>query len=252
MPDGVWTRENWPYGGNSPAAQNWDVYVFPPRMRPLNPYFSSSVTWDRNDPNMDIPPFVSNLPDTFKCPSDFQPATPGAFDSNLDQLEADTPAPLWRVAGTSYAISWYWPYYYNDIGVTRNRAEEGKTDKNYNTRGKWVNILGGSVSIPSLGAKMLGRDPQGGWESKFILFYEGPLNVALEGARPRGPDGKPLPRTYPKNLRGTHKQLDRHVAVMLDGHAVYGNFDTRFVDGPGWTNWPNKPWKDDWAPYNDY
>jgi hypothetical protein len=30
-------------------------------------------------------------------------------------------------------------------------------------------------------------------------------------------------------------------------------FDTRFVDGPGWTIWPSRPWDDSgvWSPFQD-
>jgi hypothetical protein len=27
--------------------------------------------------------------------------------------------------------------------------------------------------------------------------------------------------------------------------------DTRFIDGPGWTIWPPRPWTDFWTQYND-
>jgi hypothetical protein len=53
-------------------------------------------------------------------------------------------------------------------------------------------------------------------------------------------------------ITGWHKQENFHGASFFDGHAVYRYFDTRYVDGPGWTTWPNKPWTGTrWEPYDD-
>lgn len=70
----------------------------------------------------------------------------------------------------------------------------------------------------------------------------------MNNARPRG-------ATNPLAARNTglgwHKKRDFHAAGFLDGSARYQRFDTRFIGGPGWTTWPNKPWLDAWAQYND-
>jgi prepilin-type N-terminal cleavage/methylation domain-containing protein len=252
MPEKEWVDENWFYDENPPTNVRFDIYVLEPRYRPMNPYFSTSVTWDRShvEARVDPTPFVENLPDTFKCPSDNTAYVPDVANKN-NEVEPDVAVPTWRVWGTSYPINWYWPYYYSDPWGTQKSAEEGKRSE-YRGSGKWLRILGGAWSIPGLGSRMLGRNTVGGWESKFILFYENRLNLALEGARPRKKDGTPLLPDKAKNVIGWHRQLDRHAALMLDGHANYATMDTRFVDGPGWTNWPNRPWKDDWAEFNDY
>ncbi len=250
MPDYDWTVENWfyPPPPRDPATEKMDIYVVEPQHRPMNPYFSSSVTWNRRSAknSEDPTPFVENLPDTFICPSDSTSKVPDAQRPE-EESEAEVVIPTWRTFGTSFAINWYWPYYYND-SITGKKAEEGKHNKNYNTRQKWINILGGSRTVQSLGPKLLGRDPTGGWESKFILFYENRANEALAAARPRGLQNN---RLFPKQMVGWHKQRNRHSVLMLDGHAAYLTMDTRYVDGPGWTNWPNRPWKDDWEPFND-
>ena len=55
----------------------------------------------------------------------------------------------------------------------------------------------------------------------------------------------------PKLLRGWHRQLNLHAAGFLDGSARYSYYDTRYVDGPGWTTWPKRPWTYGWEEYND-
>jgi type II secretory pathway pseudopilin PulG len=255
LPVKEWTEANWPYGNNpgppSDGSYLSDVYIVEPLARPMNPYLSSSVTWNRThrSEKTDPTPYEENLPDSFKCPSDSTCKVPdvGAEDP---ATEPDLVIPTWRTWGTSYPINWYWIYYYNDASKTGKRAEEGSRPPYSGMNGQ-IRILGGQRGYASLGPRMLGRDPAGGWESKFVLFYENRMNEASEGARPRNRDGTPILREA-KNLMGWHRQLDRHSALMLDGHAVYQKFDTRFVDGPGWTTWPNRPWKDGWAEFSDY
>lgn len=253
LPEAEWTDQNWPYDDQpAPSSQTGlaDTYVVEPVARPMNPYFSSSVTWNRTDrySRNDPTPYEENLPGTFKCPSDSTAKVPGVGVPDKE-TEPDLVVPTWRCWGTSYAINWYWLYYYND-DRTGNRAEEGSRPPYSGLNGQ-IRILGGDIRYPSLGPRMLGRDAAGGWESKFILFYENRMNEASEGARPRKKDGSPI-LAEAKNLVGWHRQLDRHAALMLDGHATYQKFDTRFIDGPGWTTWPNRPWKDKWAEYSDY
>ncbi len=57
--------------------------------------------------------------------------------------------------------------------------------------------------------------------------------------------------SIPKAFKGWHRKLNMHVAAFLDGSARYQYYDTRYVDGPGWTTWPNRPWPGAWAVYND-
>ena len=60
----------------------------------------------------------------------------------------------------------------------------------------------------------------------------------MEAAVPRG-----APRDQdPRIVRGWHRQENYHGAAFYDGHAEYRYFDTAYVDGPGWTTWPNRPW----------
>ena len=40
---------------------------------------------------------------------------------------------------------------------------------------------------------------------------------------------------------------------FADGSARHQHFDARYIDGPGWTLWPNRPWDETpWEPYQDY
>jgi prepilin-type N-terminal cleavage/methylation domain-containing protein len=253
MPIKEWTEQNWPYEKSfNPALAPADTYVVEPADRPMNPYFSTSVTWNRTNPSerVDPTPFEENLLDTFKCPSDSTCAVPDVGRADR-ATEPDLAVPTWRTWGSSYPINWYWLYYYNDRRTGR-KAEEGTRPPYSGSFSGTIAILGAHHLHQGLGARMLNRPATGGWESRFILFYENRMNEASEGARPRKQDGTPLLPNEAKNLIGWHRQLDRHSALMLDGHAVHQRFDTRFVDGPGWTTWPNRPWKDDWAEYNDY
>jgi prepilin-type N-terminal cleavage/methylation domain-containing protein len=251
MPEREYVEQNWiPTGGiNANAVINSDVFKVQPRYRPMNPYISSSVSWNRTRPSLtlDPTPFDTTLPGVFKCPSDSTPFVPvvGVADR---EGEAEIGIPTWKIWGTSYPINWYWAYYYNDTDSSGsgNSAEQGKIEP---WSGDLVAILGGRNGVPGLGSKMLRRNAAGGWESRFILFYENRMNEALESARPRTANGEPLLKEK-KNLRGWHRQVDYHQALFLDGHAKYGKYDTRFIDGVGWTTWPNRPFLDDWAQYN--
>jgi len=78
MPDK--DRQDGTNAGFSPRdlPMSSDVYVYAPRIRPMNPYLSPSVSWD--DParengvvRIDKP---MDLPGNFKCPSDSSPWVP--------------------------------------------------------------------------------------------------------------------------------------------------------------------------------
>ena len=52
-------------------------------------------------------------------------------------------------------------------------------------------------------------------------------------------------------MMGWHKQENMHAASFLDGHAEYRQFDTRYIDGPGWSVWPNRPWSAYWKEFEN-
>ena len=81
-----------------------------------------------------------------------------------------------------------------------------------------------------------------GGAAEWILFFENQMNCAIEAARPRGYD----PSQTPRSFMGWHRQQDYHVAGFFDGHAAYRHHDTRYIDGRGWTTWPNRPWLEHW------
>jgi prepilin-type N-terminal cleavage/methylation domain-containing protein len=255
MPVKEYIDDNWPFNPNW-APTNFDVTKVPPKYRPMNPYFASDVSWNRNKSAIknDPTPFEENLPGFFRCPSDNTCAVPGVGVADT-ATEADTGFATWQFWGTSYPINWYWGYYYNDPRPgTGFKAEEGRLEP---YSGNWISIIGGATSgsgakrapVRSLGPRMLGRDTSGGWEGRWIFFYENRFNEAMEGARPKKPDGGALVKEG-KQLIGWHKQFNYHAGLFYDGHGAYKKFDTRFIDGTGWTYWPNRPWLDDWAPYS--
>lgn len=216
-----------------------DIYKIRPKDRPLNRYISSSVSWDdplRVFPRTDRSNRKMDLPAFFKCPSDKTVAVPLAGAPNTE-IEGNTIFQTWAYWGTSYASNWYWPYYY-ERAAPGNSGEYG---------GDFGRIVAGRGNPPlrSLGRELM-KSRSGRFASEFIIFYENRLNYALEGARPRG-----FSSSSAKQLTGWHGQLNYHVAGFLDGSARYQRMDTRYVDGPGWTIWPARPWTDFWVPYND-
>lgn len=224
-----------------------DTYMIRPKDRPLNAYLLPGVSWDhaeRVHPNPMRIAIPMELPELFKCPSDKTPDVPLA-QANNPPKEYDTPFPTWEYWGTSYASNWYWPYYYWD-SVTGKGTTKGK-DPPYNKN--FVFIIAGKNdgTLPGLQRDML-KDKGGRWASEFILLYENQMNYAMANARPRGITSG----LSQYSQMGWHNKRDYFVAGFLDGHAAYRKFDTRYVDGVGWTTWPNRPWVDDWAPYNDY
>ncbi len=239
-------------GSPNPIAGSTDIIKLKPKHRPLNRYISSDVTWD--NPSRYTEPgryqIRSTLPEFFKCPSDTSAAVPlaGASNSNLD---ADTLQQTWYFWGTSYAVNWYWPYYYVGDGSNFLLGDPpGGTTGVYGT-GSWNNrfllALGGNMKkgIPGLGSTII-ENRMRHHSSEFIIFYENRLNYALEGALPRGANNSDA-----KRIVGWHRQLNQHVAGFLDGSARYAPMDTRYTDGPGWSIWPDRPWGGEWAPYND-
>lgn len=174
------------------------------------------------------------LPSYFKCPSDSSMEVPGVGGPD-PAYGVDSPFSSWEFWGSSYPTNWYWPYYYS-------QAPPGNQSP-YN--GNFLTIVGGSSNVPGLGKHML-KDKGGRWASRFLVFYENRLNYAIEGASLRGA-GEPAKTV----LRGWHKQVGRYTVAFRDGSARYMEIDTRYVNGPGWTTWPNHPWEGYWEPYDE-
>lgn len=223
-----------------------DVSMYTPKERPLNGYIFPDVSFDDNKrvgsaAARTTSPMV--LPAVFKCPSDTTCVLPD-YGANNPPIDSDTPFPCWKYWGTSYTSNWYWPYYYE-------QAPPGNQPP-YSTSGlQAILILGGSVSSPkceSLG-RVIMAPKSGRFSSEFILFEEEALDYALGNAYPRGYTGSGT--VSEKSIMGWHKKQDQHVAGFMDGSARYRKFDARYVDGPGWTVWPNRPWEGNWAQYND-
>lgn len=207
---------------------NSDVWRLPPRFRPMNKYLFPGVSFDSADRDtvtarLAIP---MNLPGVFKCPSDRSPWVPGLGSAN-PEVEADTVFPAWEYWGTSYPSNWYWSNYYQ-------LAPEPPP---YNSAANALGLYLVSQGIRGIGNKMM-QKTAGGWESRFITFYESQFNYAMENAKPPGfPNSELTPNYY-----GWHKQLNYHTATYRDGHSDYRLRDTRYTEGPGWTTWPNRPW----------
>lgn len=232
---GDWAATGLP--GPDPLTYNTDVYLIPPKDRPMNRYFAPEVSWDRaRDYRTQRPPNKrpADIPGWFRCPSDSSAAVPLAGSGANNSIEFKTPYTTWEYWGTSYASNWYWPYYYTLSGEPGVTTSFG------------VAIGGYEPNQKGLGSEVMKGQLSGRWAAEFILFYENRLNYALEGARPRG-----YPNNRNKSFPGWHGETDLHEAVFLDGHAAYRRFDTRYVDGPGWTIWPARPWIGLWKQYQD-
>lgn len=243
--------------GTGLPAGEWgigcDIYQVPARARPLNKYFSPTVSWDNPNraPGAGSTSRVqirATVPGWFKCPSDSSINVPIVSRAN-PPVQPDQPYSTWDFWGTSYPINWYWPYYYYNVPPGNQTPYAGGN--------QFANIIGFRANPPpygggirGLGREML-KDKGGRWASEFIVFYENQMNYALEGARPPRYSGAPW-ASQRKNLVGWHKGPSQHSAAFLDGSARFQKFDTRFVFGAGWTIWPNKPWQGNvWNAYND-
>lgn len=209
-----------------------DVYKIDPVDRPMNKYLDADVTWgDKRRLHGlgtgDRLKFPMDLPEYFICPSDCTAGVPMIGPSGDNpMLDSDTPYMTWQWWGNSYPINWYWANYYI-------KSEHGIGDFEALT-----NRNGAAKALIN------SKDERGAAE--FIMLYENQMNYAMEAAYPRGYRAQD-----PKHVRGWHKQDNYHAAGFLDGHASYQYFDTRYIDGVGWTTWPNKPWRGRWADYMD-
>jgi prepilin-type N-terminal cleavage/methylation domain-containing protein len=235
--------------GGVTAASDLDVYWLQPKKRPLNKYLSSSITWDcEPNPNLNqsrvdsgLPP--SETPGFLQCPSDDSPWIPLVGNVNPPP-EFNTPWSCWAYNGSSYAINWYWPYYYT-------KAPPGGSGR-YTA---FANVVGigwyGTPPVRDLGDVIM-KDKSGRMASEFVMFEEGMLNYVLENAKPPGwPAGQRPWRGTPKQAVGWHRKFSKHAASYFDGHADHKTMDTRYVFGTGWTMWPNKPWGGEFEQYND-
>ena len=243
MPDKDQTTATAVFASQGYTPIGADTYRIPPRFRALNKYIAPTVSWDNanRDRNVDRQRIPADIPGFFQCPSDAAPWLPDISGGNPDYYDLETGQSLWEWWGTSYPVNWYWPYYYR-------QAPPGNAPP-YTGGNPYLRILGGIEGVPSLGSEMLKSNLAGGWESQFVLFSEGLFNLALQAASARGaanPAGE-----QPRLIPGWHKQLNYHAAVYLDGHADYRQRDTRYIDGDGWTTWPNRPWGGNWAQYQD-
>ncbi len=224
------------------GPQGADVSKVRPRDRALNPYISATVSWDRDPEDRYKRP--ADIPGFFKCPSDSSAAIPTADEANID-VDGRTPYKTWEYWGNSYAINWYWPYYYRKV------PPGDAMPYNDPRRRHHLTILGAYKSPAGLGRRMIADKIHGRWASEFVIIMENRLNYAIEGAVPPGADPEDTgDGSKPKNLIGWHREWDRHVAGFLDGSGRYQKFDTRYVFGTGWTFWPMKPWDGYWAQYN--
>ena len=240
------------WGGDVPSARRaeWDdtqgmnpvnaadVYVYPPDRRPMNKYLDPELSWSnplRVRGNRERYRIATQMPDYFKCPSDKSASVPMAGSTD-PPYDADTPYQTWYFWGNSYPINWYWGYFYA-----------------YALGGSIIDFIAGTRQPrykPGKGRELL-QSKQSQGAAEFILFYENQFNFAMEGARPRGFSNTSEQRA---NYRGWHQQENYHAAAFFDGHADYRYFDTRYIDGPGWTTWPNRSeWEkyDYWSPYID-
>ncbi len=219
--------------GLNPVQYMTDVYQIPEIDRPMNRYFDADVSWcvlERQGRQTVLRrqlPMV--LPDYFKCPSDRTAAVPNAGSAD-DPYDAETSITTWEFWGTSYPINWYWAYYYTE---TIPRGLLGN-----------ANGAGTIGVLDSVGKKMVNSKVNKG-AAEWIVFYENHMNWAMEAAEPRGAN----PDQNARAVVGWHKQENNHAAGFFDGHASYRYYDTTYVDGPGWTTWPSRPWEDPWKQY---
>lgn len=225
-----------------------DVYLIPPRFRAMNPYVLGSVSFDDGrrdgvpDERSRIDIRNDNLPGVFRCPSDRTALTHTISDRN-DKTEDDLTFPSWDFWGSSYPINWWWPYYY--AGRADRRGDGAPPGNRAPWNERFDRIMGFAWPSNGLGAYML-RRASAGWESRFIIFYENMWNYAASSA---WPENSPHVGPESTNYTGWHKQFGYHAGAYRDGHADYRRRDTRFVEGPGWTTWPSRPWEGFWADY---
>lgn len=240
IPDGKQGDWDDTQGSSSIGQGGADTMWYTARERPLNHFLVPGVSFDQpgrlrtdaaGSQNANRVATPMDLPDVFKCPSDSTAAVPFAGGAPDPTRELDSPIRTWTFWGTSYPINWYWGYFYGGSSAI-------------------VNTIAGNAAtkLQPISPKMLRQKADRG-AAEWIVFYENLMNYNLESAQPRGFPNGAVAKTSP----GWHKQPNYHVAAFFDGHSSYRHFDTRFIDGPGWTTWPNRPWDDSptYKPYED-
>jgi len=236
-------------GPVNPITFTTDTYAYTADQRPLNHHLFPNVSWadprrhkrdsTGNDFRTSLP---MQLPDLFKCPSDRTAAVPGA-SSNNPQEEQDTIFQTWYFWGNSYPSNWYWPYAWSSRPTGGGPAG-------------FIDLIAGDVTNQKAGygkaawGNRLLIEKQTKGAGEFILFYENNMNYAMANARPRQPGGGTSSNRV-LSLPGWHGQIDYHTAGFFDGHATYKKFDTRYINGTGWTTWPNPPWFGPWAGFEE-
>ncbi len=228
-----------------PSARR-DVFRVPPRLRPMNKYLASSVYWDAEpNPDPEAPRAVpAETPGFFQCPSDSTIRVPFVGRA-VPPSEPLTAHSTWEFWGTSYAINWYWPYYYYRVAPGNRPPYNGDFSRIMGHQ----SLQGGARDFRGLGRDIL-QNKDGRFASEFVVFMENNLNFALERARPPGYRGGPW-SDGSINLPGWHKQMDMHAACYLDGSVRYQRMNTQYVFGQDWTIWPNKPWEGLWSNFNE-
>lgn len=244
-------------GSSNPGSTSTpaDVNAYPPRFRALNPHVEPRVSWDdgtrapqrsSNNPRTQLP---MQLPDVFKCPADNSPevptlqVTPQPAPGAVAALSRFS-RPTWQYWGTSYAANWYWAVgYATAVGSGGTGLPPVYVDA-ANVLGLYQGFTNG---VPGLSGYMFSRDASGDWMSRFVLLMEGRMNVALKGARPCDYPGSPPFSNY----TGWHGELNGHAALHADGHATYDYRDTHFVEGDGWSVWPQRPWLGNLSRYGE-
>lgn len=231
----------------SPAE--YDVYRVPPRMRDMNRYIMSDMSWDC-EPSEDVTiPRLnpSETPDIFRCPSDTF-ATMPTIGRNTPQASSITENSTWEFWGTSYASNWYWGAYYFRAppGMAPPYAGGGIS---LGQSRLWRN-LGFYAPRPEGIGKYMFRSRRANWDSEFVIFMENSLNWSLEIARAPG-DTQSGPGPEDRTSIGWHRQQNRHVATFLDGSVRYRTMDPRYTVGEGWTVWPARPWAGYWMQFSE-
>ncbi len=226
-----------------------DTYRIRPVFRPMNKYFSDSVTWDRK-PGAARTATPADIPGWFKCPSDRTAVVPTACGGNEPPFP-DTPFQMWKWWGSSYPINWYWPYYYEDSTVRPSAygAPCGSGNGLIQLFGYAPQSPSDDKDLPGVGRDLV-KSKDGRFASEFILFMEGQANYMLSGARPPGYMRNTPFGVVKYQQLGWHNKIDKHVVSFMDGHSEYKLLDTRYVIGDDWSIWPNKPWGGRWERFN--
>ncbi len=141
-------------------------------------------------------------PKIYICPGD---RTPGwGIIGQQTQVDPDSTQSSWEVAGTSYAVNWYWLNYYTS-SWTRSRLAQYEKEM-----------------LPQL---------VGGDASEFTVYYESYMHNLMASADHNGGGFQ---------VMGWHRRYSQHVLGFLDGHAENKFLDTRYPYGVGWKAWPER------------